>query len=392
MMKQNPLVSIIVPVYNVEPYLGRCIESIINQTYEEIQIIIIDDGSADNSGSVCDEFALQDSRIEVYHTANGGLVAARKEGLSHARGEYVGFVDGDDYVDEEMFENLVENILETKADFVHSCFKENIEEIEKEVILVSDRVIEMTGENDNVDVLVDCFLERNDECFVAPSIWSKLFRRDFILECYSKVPNEQQYGEDVLCLCHGIMNARKVSLMANAFYHYIIRPQSLSHVDIQTRFVKEVGLSHYLIRFGEEYNYNVLLNNKIHEYLQRRMLSIWRGNEQMKIPIPKFYYGNVEKLQGKSIVLYGAGRVGKDYYAQICKYQDCRIMAWTDREWKTIHLEYAEIIDPDVALKMEYDTVLIAIENEKTAKNIKDYLQEIGVDEAKIVWEEPMKY
>ena len=102
----NDLISIIVPVYNVEQYLRKCIESIKNQTYTNIEIIIVDDGSTDNSGAICDELKQTDNRIQVLHKKNGGLSDARNAGLKIAKGEFVGFVDSDDYIKEDMFETL----------------------------------------------------------------------------------------------------------------------------------------------------------------------------------------------------------------------------------------------------------------------------------------------
>ena len=93
------IISVIVPVYNAELYISNCIESILNQTYSKLQIILVDDGSKDNSGKICDQYAAQDKRIEVFHTPNNGLVAARKVGISYSKGTYIGFVDADDYVD-----------------------------------------------------------------------------------------------------------------------------------------------------------------------------------------------------------------------------------------------------------------------------------------------------
>ena len=100
-------ISIIIPVYNAEPYLIKCLNSIISQSYSDLQIIIIDDGSNDNSGKICDRYALEDRRIEVFHTTNQGSVAARKLGIKHAAGEYIGFVDADDYIDNKDRKSVV---------------------------------------------------------------------------------------------------------------------------------------------------------------------------------------------------------------------------------------------------------------------------------------------
>ena len=97
------LISIIVPVYNVEPYLNKCLDSIVNQTYKKLEIILIDDGSTDNSGLICDEYASKDNRIIVVHQKNKGLSAARNVGLNIAKGDYIAFVDSDDFIEKDMY-------------------------------------------------------------------------------------------------------------------------------------------------------------------------------------------------------------------------------------------------------------------------------------------------
>ena len=101
-----PLVSIIVPVYNIMEYLPRCVESLRNQTYETIEILLVDDGSTDGTGALCDRLAAEDSRIRVFHKENGGSSSARNLGIAQAKGEYLGFVDSDDYVEPDMYERL----------------------------------------------------------------------------------------------------------------------------------------------------------------------------------------------------------------------------------------------------------------------------------------------
>lgn len=110
------LISIIVPVYKVERYLDKCVESILNQTYKNIEVILVDDGSPDNCPQMCDEWAQKDARIKVVHKKNGGLSAARNTGMSIAKGDYIGFVDSDDYIDVHMYEKLLDALLETNSD------------------------------------------------------------------------------------------------------------------------------------------------------------------------------------------------------------------------------------------------------------------------------------
>ena len=120
MMSNTPLISIIVPVYNVEKYLSKCIESILHQTYKNFELILVDDGTPDNSGKICDEYALKDSRIKVFHKANGGVSSARNLGIDKAEGEWVTFVDADDYLLSEFLEGLYTPIKQGEnVDFVH---------------------------------------------------------------------------------------------------------------------------------------------------------------------------------------------------------------------------------------------------------------------------------
>lgn len=115
---RNPLISVIVPVYNIEKYLPRCIESIRKQTYNNLEIILVNDGSTDTSGTICDEFAKKDTRIRVIHKENGGSSSARNAGIENAKGEYLGFVDSDDYIESEMYEKMICAIEETDCGII----------------------------------------------------------------------------------------------------------------------------------------------------------------------------------------------------------------------------------------------------------------------------------
>ena len=105
------LISVIIPVYNIEQYLPRCLDSVIAQTYNNLEIILVDDGSTDSSGEICDKYSLLDNRIKVIHKSNGGVSSARNEGLEVAKGDYIGFVDGDDIIEKDMYQILLDNAI-----------------------------------------------------------------------------------------------------------------------------------------------------------------------------------------------------------------------------------------------------------------------------------------
>lgn len=162
-------ISVIVPIYNTEKYLHRCLNSIINQTYKELEIILVDDGSKDSSPQICDEFAEKDSRVKVIHKKNEGVANARNTAISMATGEYLAFVDSDDFIDKAMFERLINNAVKNDADIAICGFKitsgdecETIY-IDEEHTFNSQRALE--------HLYIDM-----DFCFVT--LWGKIFKRD----------------------------------------------------------------------------------------------------------------------------------------------------------------------------------------------------------------------
>ena len=118
-------ISVIIPIYNVAAYLDRCIYSVCNQTYHNLQVLLVDDGSTDDSLKICDYYAAQDNRIQVIHKSNGGLVSARKAGLAVATGEYIAYVDGDDWIEPDLYECMIKEMQDSQVDLVESdAFKD----------------------------------------------------------------------------------------------------------------------------------------------------------------------------------------------------------------------------------------------------------------------------
>ena len=165
-------ISVIVPVYNTAAYLSRCIESLINQTYSDLQIILIDDGSTDNSGAIADEWQSKDSRIEVYHQPNQGQSAARNAGLQHAKGEYIAFVDSDDYIDSNYFSTMLQ-----AADATTDC------------VQTGYRRVQQNGE------IIKAYRPKHFYQYTSPCM--RLYRREFIEQHHLHFPEGMIY-EDVV--------------------------------------------------------------------------------------------------------------------------------------------------------------------------------------------------
>ena len=204
------LLSIIVPVYNVKLYLEECIESIIKQTYTDLQIILVDDGSTDGSQTICDELAKKDSRIVVIHKENGGSSTARNKGMEIAKGEYIAFVDSDDWLEPNMYQDLIARIEEHNADMAVCSFYE-CKENKKKAVGNSQLVKTFNTE--------EIFLNKNQLRFL---VWNKIFRKSFV-EKLRFVPG-QGYEDFHFCR-QAFLQTRKLVYLDSPLYNYrISRP------------------------------------------------------------------------------------------------------------------------------------------------------------------------
>lgn len=212
---KNDLISIIIPVYKVEKYLEKCIESVLKQTYTNLQIILVDDGSPDNCGKICDEYAKKDSRIEVIHKANGGLSDARNVGISKAKGRYIGFVDSDDYIKEDMYEILLNLIKKYDAD-VSIC---NLYDVidENECIRNKENGIR---EYSRLDILKEVLLDKNIQSYA----WNKLYEKELFDEI--KYPIRKKY-EDIGTTFYVFEKCNKIVVTSEPEYYYLKRSDSL---------------------------------------------------------------------------------------------------------------------------------------------------------------------
>lgn len=224
----NPAVSIIVPVYNVKEYLPRCLDSLISQTLKDIEIIAIDDGSTDGSSSVLDFYASKDERIRVIHMQNGGVSKARNIGLDAAKGEYIGFVDSDDFVDCQMYENLLKVALKTESDFVQCKF----DIFDENSSVFTSNPKKETKVIDNQSEIVELFLDN----IIEASVWNKLYERSVISQI--RFPSDWVFAEDFSLNIQVILKCSRMALINEVLYHYYSRGNSVSHEEISDRHLK----------------------------------------------------------------------------------------------------------------------------------------------------------
>lgn len=203
-----PLISVIVPVYNVQDYLDKCIESLVNQSYKNMEIILIDDGSSDNSPLICSEWADKDKRIKLFHQENQGVSSARNYGISEAKGEYAAFVDSDDWLDYDTLEITADTAISNNADIV--CFGFQFEYSDGKSSMIP--IKEFLSEND--DVLKSYILDN-----VRTEVWGKLYRKDLISDI--RFDAQIKYAEDYLFNYYAMKKCRKLISKNLCKYHYL---------------------------------------------------------------------------------------------------------------------------------------------------------------------------
>lgn len=223
-MKQyDELITVIVPVYNTEKYLNKCIDSIIVQTYENLEIILVDDGSTDNSGKICDEYAKKDDRIKVIHKENEGVSVARNLALDMATGQYIGFVDSDDYIEKTMYEVLYRNIVKNQVD-ISVCGFWVVRGERKEWSYTLMEIECNPKEAMSRMIKGDIF---------TGHLWNKLFKANLAKECLME-PSIYVY-EDMLYVWKYLLLCSKVHITTQPQYYYIMREGSACNREFDYR-------------------------------------------------------------------------------------------------------------------------------------------------------------
>lgn len=249
------MISIIVPVYNVEKYLDECIASIVNQTVTDLEIILVDDGSTDNSGAICDAWAQKDSRIAVYHKPNGGLTSAWKYGVRRASGEYIASVDSDDWIDADMYEKMLASAMETGADLICASFVcENSDGSQA----YQNPKLE-PGYYDRNRILTDIspffFISKKyHDRGIAPGRVLKLFKPDRLMAVLDDCNERVSIGEDLVLTFSYLQIAQSLFVMDGFWpYHYRTNDASITRAFSASKYEKIDILRQVLLTVNEKY-------------------------------------------------------------------------------------------------------------------------------------------
>jgi glycosyltransferase involved in cell wall biosynthesis len=224
MSNNKSLISIIVPVYNVEKYLKRCLDSIINQSYKNLEIICVDDGSTDDSGKICDEYALKDNRIKVMHKENGGLASARNAGLKIASGQYISAIDSDDWIEPQTYQCVMDIMIKFNPDLIKwgNYLAYGSGKRFPNPIVFNSGFAQGQAINEFIYDVITFKAKTNN-------IWAALFKKEIIENYNLRTPEEIVQGEDLYFLVSYLLHCKSIYVLSkDYFYNYFVNPLSLS--------------------------------------------------------------------------------------------------------------------------------------------------------------------
>lgn len=384
------MVSVIVPVYNTGMFLTECLESIINQTVKNIEIICIDDGSTDNSYHILEEFSRKDKRIKVVHKQNGGVLSARNAGLEMADGEYICFVDSDDWLEPDMIGRLLIEI--GTADLISCGVYRQLSE-EKTVKRIDDFRQGLFEGLVGVSQVLRKMIYDFELCHLQPLtpwIYNKMYKKSLAKEVAREIDELINYAEDSLFLYKYILKCDSIKIIHDCYYHYRYRKDSAIH-SINQRILIDINLVYMGLQNDFVNHYmKLLLVPQLERWITLLTcfaLNHHMGFDKKVVYIPE-YIIDTRIINNMKLVLYGAGQVGQDAYRQLKKF-GYKIEMWVDKDYTNYQRHGLDVKIPLDIKSIKYDLILLAVSNEELALQIKKELICIGLEESKIIWKKP---
>lgn len=382
----KPELSIIVPVYNMEKYLNRCISTILAQTINDYEVICVNDGSFDKSQTILEQYALKDKRICVLEKPNGGLVSARKAGVAVARGDYIGFVDSDDWIEPQMFERLYDEAKSRDADFVSSGYIQ-----EGNYISASyDSIPPGIYREKEMDALRCRMILDPAVCGqgIRGSLCTKLFRSSILREVLPKIPDSLTVAEDKMTTISFLLRTKAAVILREAYYHYILRASSMTHEGNTNYLLRVNAVYQFLQTLYKDDAFTSAMRTQAELYVTQLLL---HGiNTRLGFSARNLLwidpYWLKEIPSGKRVALYGGGELGHKYLAQLQTYGQHSFAGCVDFDCERLADKQMEIRLPSELPETSYDFLVITIKDPDKMEEIKERLLALGIPKGKILW------
>lgn len=381
----SPEVSVIVPIYKIEQYLPKCIESILDQSFKNFELVLVDDGSPDNCPKICDDYAKNDDRVKVVHKENGGLLSARKAGLEAAKGEFIAFVDGDDWVDKFYLETLFKLAKANDADLVVTG---QFREFDGKIETIKPKEAGVYNEDKIKSYIIPNAIYNGRFCEhgISTYVWNKLYRRELLYKILMDVPNEIIMGEDAAITYSYLSITKRLVISRIPLYYYRQRHDSIVkslenpkieyyRLGLLMNFLK-VKLSHVL---DEQ-----TLDSQISYYLYSQIL-VRTGGLIVEKSGDILFNPFLKVNQNSKIVVYSSGSFGQHILSTNVKTNYFKIIKWIDVDYHDLNIGGNSVEPIGSIHEVEFDYLIIATINPSTYDSIKVELKLMGIDEEKIV-------
>lgn len=376
----RPLVSVVIAAYNIEEYIKNCMDSIISQSYDKLDIIAVDDGSTDNTPDILDTYSKEDTRVKVVHKKNGGLVSARKCGNNNAHGDYILHIDGDDYISSLMVEKLVNCVIDTDADAVQCGFIDMASEKEYHY---PEYAIQL--DNEERERIVGEWMEGRPR--FDSQLVTKLCKSDFIKKIYESVPDENSHSEDWLSYAMIVGEAHRIASIKDVLYYYVCRKDSYSHKRFSYK--RLLAEDSVLFQINNIFKSYFSSEQEIESFMIKKKIDFLTSYfySNGKVFLQKYAYNDIDKIRGLRVIIYGAGKVGADIVKQLSVYEDIYIAGWLDKSAEKYNYDFRRVQAVSTISNLIFDYVIIAILNEAVVKDVKSELEHTyGINPAKIIW------
>lgn len=373
-------VSIIVPIYNVEAELRKCVSSILAQTFKDIEVILVDDGSPDNCGAICDEFANKDNRVVVIHKENGGLVNARKSGLEKSTGRFISYVDGDDWIEKDFIQNLVDCQKKYDVDIVAAGFSKDIGNISDDHANVIP-----TGFYDKQKMIAEVYPRMicAGPYFyfgICSYVWNKLFKKELLWDSQMAVDPRISVGEDTSVVFSVLLKCNSLYISGDTSYHYYQKAFSmLKSMDSLEKEKEKVGwLNDYLVESLKDAPAEYNLMGQIERYIDS--LRIIRYGETKNTQNRFFDVAPTDR-----VAIFNSGIVGQNIYSIYVSKKIATITGWFDKDSEFYQEQGLNVQSFNEIPNTEFDKIIVANLDEKSIQSALKILHSFGIDSQKII-------
>lgn len=384
MTQENIKISVIVPIYNEVEYLDECISSICRQTYGNLEIILVDDGSSSPCREMCDAYPQKDKRIRVIHKENGGSLSARRRGIEEADGQYVSFVDSDDWIEPDLYEKVAAAISSGMPDMItYSNYFRNYSD--RHFMKVYDKSRTGFWTCDEFESKVFPYFIKTDDFFATelPQVMiTYLFKTEFARVTLSKVDDKIKTAEDYVFLMAALLSAKSLAAISYSGYHYRSNINSKSHTMKNiTELLCPVYQAVDDMISGCDYNKETLRQKNRLVIYDVLMLKDYKELKKRELEF-LFPYSKIKR--GSRILIYGAGKLGKQIYHAVREDADYEVVGLADKNYSEYRKQGADVVAPEAALSLAYDYLIIAISYASIKNQVKKELLEMGVCADKI--------